>query len=95
MILNKGDKYTHIVKAPTSPMFGEWAILTVTNDTTYGYLSTNNVYILHNESGPAFITDLAVKFPNVYALDGYIFDDEKQWNIKIRELKLNRILNIK
>ena len=92
--LNRGDMYTHIVTNPSSPICGKWVVLYVLDICpTYGYLRNDGIYVLHNDSGPAFIAKVFNSESNIYALHGIIYEKE-EWLKRIRENKLKRILTI-
>jgi len=90
--LKPNDKYTFIAKGGTET--GNWVICTVIRDDTYGYLC-DDVYILHNSNGPAFITSVQSDRkdfnPNIYALHGIIYD-RNEWTRRLRKDKLKQIL---
>ena len=98
--LEKGAQYTHIVANPKSEIYGDWIICSVIKgEETYGYFSEkDNLYILHNTEGSAFVTIVGSNRPefdpNIYALHGKIYVKE-EWVKRLRESKLKRILTVK
>lgn len=91
----EGAKYTHIIANPSSSRYNQWETLICGDDAElYGYLNKDNVYVLHNDKGPAYVCQFGI----VYALHGVCLgNDNSKWLKLLRKDKLKRVLkcNIK